>query len=83
LNEGRERWGIGADVEIQEIAYLAFIGLNWTHGMERKRTKDGCRAPPDPGLFWYLKLTESVDDRFPDEVVKLRENGGKGFIVMT
>jgi hypothetical protein len=39
--------------------------------MERKETKDGCRAPPDVGLFWYLKLTQSVDDGFANERVEI------------
>src|SRR6266702_2683249 len=76
LDECGQRWGIGADVEIQEIALLAVIGWDWTHGMEWKGTKHGCRAPPDPGLFWYVQLTESVDDGFANELVEFRENRG-------
>jgi hypothetical protein len=32
--------------------------------------------PPDGGLFWYLKLTESVDDGFANDIVELLENRG-------
>jgi len=82
LDEGGQCWGIGADVEIQEIAHLAIIGWDWTHGVKRKRAKDGCRAPPNAGLFWYVQPTESVNDGFSNELVELRENKGKGLIVM-
>ena len=83
MDECGQRWGIGTDVEIQEIALLAVIRRDWTHGMKRKGTKDGCRAPPDAGLLWDLQLTESVDDGLANEVVEFRENIGKGLIVMT
>ena len=50
--------------------------------MERKGAEDRCWAPPDAGLFWYVKLTESVDDGFANKLVELRENKRKGSIVM-
>ena len=68
---------------IQKIAGLTVIGWDWTHGIKWKGAKDGYRAPPDPGLFRYIKLTESVDDGLANELVELRENRGKGFFVMT
>jgi hypothetical protein len=83
LDKSGQRWGIGRDVEVQEIAWLAVFRWDWSHGMERKGTKHRCRAPPDAGLFFNLKHTESFDDRFANELVELLENGGKGFIVLT
>ncbi|KAH9161533.1 hypothetical protein EDB89DRAFT_2030259, partial [Lactarius sanguifluus] len=40
-------------------------------------------GPPDPGLFLYVQLMQSVDDGFANQVLEPRKNRGKGFVVST
>ena len=49
--------------------------------MERKRAKDGSGAEPYAGLFWYIQVMESLDDRTTDEVIKAFKYGTEGVII--
>ncbi|KAH9170784.1 hypothetical protein EDB89DRAFT_1975837 [Lactarius sanguifluus] len=40
-------------------------------------------GPPDPGLFLYVQLMQSVDDGFANQVLEPRKNRGNGFVVST